>query len=112
MTATIEPVVDAMHQFVGGFHPDNGDDLEAFAADFGRLFTEAGAAIGNLASRLGSDFPVDARVVQAYEEMASTMAALSDLAADAYRVHREVHAKELERIEAPRPGEEMWDVRQ
>lgn len=106
-----EPVIEAFHQFIGGAHFDNAEEFETFAARFGDLFEEGGAAIATLASRLGHDFPIDAKVVQAYEEIASTCGAMKDLAADAYRTHRDAHEAELKRLESPRPGEEMWDVR-
>jgi hypothetical protein len=43
-------------------------------------------------------------------EIAATVAGMGDFAAEAHAIHRMAHAAEMERIENPRPHEELWDV--
>jgi hypothetical protein len=55
---------------------------------------------------------VDPAVTERLREIAATVSGMSDFAGEAHAIHRVAHAKELERIEDPRPGERMWDVAQ
>jgi hypothetical protein len=66
--------------------------------------------MNRLADRLGSEFPVHHAVIEHLHEMAATTAGLAEFAQEAHSIHRVAHAKELERIEEPRPNEQIWDV--
>jgi hypothetical protein len=106
----IDAAADMVEQQIGSWEPDNAVDLDLFLASLPRLFEAVSGSIGHVASRLGSDFPVDPAVTERLREIASTVAGMSDFAGEAHSIHRAAHARELERIEEPRPGEEFWDV--
>ena len=108
----IEAAAEAVEQYVGSWEPENAVDLDSFLAGLPRLFESVSGAIGHVATRLGSDFPVDPAVTERLREIASTVSGMSDFASEAHAIHRVAHARELERIESPRPGERMWDVAQ
>jgi hypothetical protein len=106
----IDAAADMVEQQIGTWEPDNAVDLDLFLSNLPRLFEAVSTSIGHVASRLGSDFPVDPAVTERLREIASTVAGMSEFAGEAHAIHRSAHAKELERIEDPRPGEQMWDV--
>jgi hypothetical protein len=108
----IDAAAEAVEQHVGSWEPENAVDLDLFLFRLPRLFEAVSGSIGHVASRLGAEFPVDPAVTERLREIASTVAGMSDFAAEAHALHRVEHAKELERIEEPRPGEQMWDVAQ
>jgi hypothetical protein len=106
----IDAAADMVEQQIGSWEPDNAVDLDLFLARLPRLFEAVSTSVGHVASRLGSDFPVDPAVTERLREIASTVAGMSEFAGEAHSIHRSAHARELERIEEPRPGEQMWDV--
>jgi hypothetical protein len=108
----IEAAAEAVEQHIGSWEPENALDLDLFLSSLPRLFESVSGSIGHVASRLGDEFPVDAAVTERLREIAATVRGMSDFAGEAHAIHRIVHAKELERIEEPRPGEQMWDVAQ
>ena len=108
----IDAVAEAVEQHIGSWEPENAFDLDTFLAGLPALFESVSGAIGHVASRLGDEFPVDPAVTERLREIAATVSGMSDFAGEAHAIHRVAHAKELERIEDPRPGERMWDVAQ
>lgn len=108
----IEAVTEAIDAHIGGFEPESGEDLDHFLAGLPGLYQSMGAALQRLADRFGDELPVHPAVRDHIGEMAATTAGLSEFADEAYRIHRTAHAKEMERLENPRPGEEIWDVKQ
>ena len=110
MVHHIDAAADMVEQQIGSWEPDDAADLDLFLASLPRLFEAVSTSIGHVASRLGSDFAVDPAVTERLREIASTVAGMSDFAGEAHSIHRAAHASELERIEAPRPGEQFWDV--
>jgi hypothetical protein len=106
----VHAAADMVEQQIGSWEPDSAVDLDLFLSSLPRLFEAVSTSIGHVASRLGSDFPVDPAVTERLREISSTVAGMADFAAEAHSIHRSAHATELERIEDPRPGEAMWDV--
>jgi hypothetical protein len=106
----IEAAAEAIEQNVGGWAPDNARDLDTFLSSLPRLFEALAGSLRYVADRLGSDFPVHPSIPEHLNDIASTVNGMSDYAGEAHALHRVAHAHELERIEEPRPGEQMWDV--
>ena len=111
MSSPIAAVTDAVNTHIGGFQPENGEDLDRFLGDLGQFFDDLGSNFIHLADRLGSDFPVNPAVIEAIRELGANAAAQSGVATETYVSHRKEHETEMKRYEEPRPGEEMWDVR-
>jgi hypothetical protein len=108
----IDAAAEAIEQHIGSWEPENAFDLDLFLSGLPRLFDSVSGSIGHVASRLGEEFPVHPAVTERLHEIAATVAGMSEFAADAHAIHRVVHEKEIERIEEPRPGEQIWDVTQ
>ncbi len=110
MSGHIDAAAEAISEFVGSWAPENALELDSFLAGLPGLFEALAAAVGGVAERLGSEFPVDPSVPDHLAEIAATVAGMGDFAAEAHAIHRTAHAAEMERIENPRPHEELWDV--
>lgn len=110
MSNHIDAAAEAIDQNIGAWQPDNALDLDQFLSGLPRLFESASEAISRVADTLGEQFPVDPAVTERLRELAVTAGGMADMAGEAHTVHRTAHAKELDRIENPRPGEQMWDV--
>ncbi|HUC59998.1 MAG TPA: hypothetical protein VMA95_21540 [Streptosporangiaceae bacterium] len=110
MSGQIDAAAEAIGEYVGGWEPESALELDSFLAGLPGLFEALAAAVGGVAERLGAEFPVDPSVTEHLAEIAATVAGMGDFAAEAHAIHRQAHAAEMERIENPRPHEELWDV--
>ena len=110
ISGQIDAAAEAITEYVGGWEPESAMDLDSFLAALPGLFEALAAAMASVAERLGSEFPVHPSVPEHLEEIAATVAGMGEFAAEAHAIHRIAHAAEMERIENPRPHEELWDV--
>jgi hypothetical protein len=110
MSGHIDAATEALSDYIGAWSPENALDLDSFLAGLPRLFEALAAAVAGVAERLGSEFPVHPSVPEHLEEIAATVAGMGEFAAEAHAIHRMAHAAEMDRIENPRPHEELWDV--
>ncbi|GAA1711030.1 hypothetical protein GCM10009745_68870 [Kribbella yunnanensis] len=108
--APIAQAVDAV-QAITAWEPESINDVDEFLTDLGDLYEALATTQANLAQRFGSDLPIGAPVVDHLSELASGAAALTDHAHQGRSIFRSFHEAEFERLENPRPNEEMWDVR-
>jgi len=67
-------------------------------------------ALRTYTTRLQGEYPIDPRVVEALGELYMAHAALVERAQQIAALFRQVHADDLRREEAPRPGEPLWNV--
>ena len=77
---------------------------------FGEVPTQVALAVRSYTMRLESDYPIHAAVVEKIQEYAIAEAQLKSIADEIGPLFRQVHAKDLERFEAPRTNEQAWDV--
>jgi hypothetical protein len=110
VSSHIDAAAEAVSEYIGAWAPENALDLDSFLAGLPRLFEALAAAMASVASRLGAEFPVHPSVPEHLDEIAATIAGMGEFAAEAHAIHRVAHADEMERIENPRPNEELWDV--
>ena len=110
MNSHIDAATEAVSESIGAWAPENALDLDSFLAGLPGLFEAVAASVASVAERLGSEFPVDPSVPDHLQEIAATVAGMGEYAAEAHAIHRLAHAAEMERIENPRPNEELWDV--
>jgi hypothetical protein len=106
----IDAAAEAIDQHVGSWEPENAVDLDQFLGSLPRLFESLSGSIQHVAERLGSEFPVEPVVAQRLHEIAVSISGMADFSGEAHAVHRVAHAREMERIENPRPNERLWDV--
>jgi hypothetical protein len=110
VTSHIDAATEAVSENIGAWAPENALDLDAFLAGLPLLFEAVAASVAGVAERLGSEFPVDPSVPEHLQEIAATVAGMGEFAGEAHAIHRIAHAAEMDRIENPRPNEELWDV--
>jgi len=67
-------------------------------------------AIRTYTMRLQGEYPIAPSVVEALGELYMAHAALVEKAREIAQHFRQVHADDLRREEAPRPGEPLWNV--
>lgn len=108
-TAPIEQAAEAIGA-VGAWEPESITEIDQFLDDLGSLYEALAATQANLAQRFASDLPIGRPVVEYMSELASGAAALTDHASQGRAIFRSHHEGEFERLENPRPHEEMWDV--
>jgi hypothetical protein len=110
VTSHIDAAAEAVSEHIGSWEPENALALDAFLQGLPRLFEAVASSVGHVAERLGSEFPVHPSIPEHLREIAATVAGMSEFAGEAHHIHRVAHAKEMERIEDPRPNERLWDV--
>lgn len=109
-TAPIESAAEAILA-ISSWEPENITEVDNFLQDLGQLYEALATTQANLAQRFQSDLPIGSAVVEHLSELASAAASLTDHANQARGIFRSQHAEEFERLENPRPREELWDVR-
>jgi len=62
------------------------------------------------ASTIQESIPVNGEFAEAINDFAATQARQAERIREAGLVFRRTHQDELRRIDAPRPGEEKWDI--
>ena len=67
-------------------------------------------AIRTYTQRLDDDYPLHPAVISKLQEVYAAQAQLRSLAEEVGPLYRQVHAKDLEREEAPRRNEHLWNV--
>lgn len=110
MSSHIDAATEAVSEYIGAWAPESALDLDSFLSGLPRLFDTLAAAVSGVAERLTAEFPIHPSVPEHLEEIAATVAGMSEFAAEAHAIHLVAHAAEMERIENPRPNEELWDV--
>lgn len=108
MSGHIDNATEALST-LGSWQPENATDINAFLERLPEVTESLGSAISSIADTLGSDNPVDVQVADKLREIASAIAGTSDLTAEAHSTFRSAHEDDLNRLENPRPGEELWD---
>ena len=106
ISAAAEEVTSAM----AGFDPANLKELEGIFPDLKELFDGLATGIRGLSAKYGDELPVKPVVAEAIAEIAATCAGLSAATEEAHGTFRSAHADEIERIENPRPNEQVWDT--
>jgi hypothetical protein len=109
-SSPVEAAAEAVAQHIGGFTPESAGELDRFLQELPQLFERTAEALAQLADRFGADLPVHPSVHEHLRELAAVSAGGAEFAEEAWSLHRTMHERELERIENPRPGEDLWDV--
>jgi hypothetical protein len=108
VSTPIDAAVEALTVHIGGFEPQNVAELDAFLGKLGELYEAQANALVQVGDRFASDMPIEASVHEHLREMASSLAALTDWAAQAHQIYRLAHAEELARLENQRTNEQFW----
>lgn len=103
-------VADAIDEHIGGWEPQNATDIFQFLAGLEPMCSHLGMALGNAADRLGSDYPLDQAVVGHLQEMAALAVNLGAWGESAHSLARAAHENDLQRLENPRPNEQVFDI--
>lgn len=105
----LQQLSEEMHAAAAGYKPTG---MLEWGMDMQSLET----VLGNVAQVLralesGADnLPVNPAVKATLGSVAALQQSCSSAAADIHATFRAVHATELDRLENPRPDEQMWDV--
>lgn len=109
--SAVAAAAEAVREHLEGWEPENGEQFDQFVSELPRLFDAIGMAFHHVGDKMGSDYPIDPNVTAHLQELGAHVAAMSSMAEETYRIHRQQHETEMRRIEDPRPGEPLWDVR-
>lgn len=101
---------EAIQQGIGGFEPENVEDLGAFLQALPAVYEALASGLNRVADRFGDEYPLHPAVVEHIRELGSHAAGQHEYAAEAHHVFTTTHQDDLERLENPRPGEEFMDV--
>jgi hypothetical protein len=109
-SSPVGAAAEAIRDNIGGFNPANATQLDNFLLELPQLFEETAKALADLASRFESELPIHPSVAEHIKELAAVSGGAAEYAEEGYALHRTAHDRELDRIENPRPHEEVWDV--
>lgn len=114
MAGMISPIQQAAEAVTAGFanfNPENATDLMGMFEGLSPFFEELASLLDVLARKSEDELPVHPTVNEGLREIVATLTGLRDHAEELNGIFREAHKTEIERIENPRPQEELWDVR-
>jgi hypothetical protein len=106
----IQEAAEAVTAGFAGFEPQNATDLRTMFSDFPDFYGELARGVGILADKFDGELPVHPSVAEGIREMVATLAGLRDHADELNGMFKQAHEKELQRLDEPRPQEELWDV--
>lgn len=89
------------------------EDMWKVSADLTQLpdvFASVALALRTYTLRLEGDFPLHSQVVDALSDLYSGLSAIAQEAQEISPLFRRVHEDDLRRDEAPRTGENKWNV--
>ena len=108
----MEPLTEAITEHLGGWMPESHTEAEEFFQNgLPSVFEALGEALARLSQTLPGEKPLDNSLTETLGEMGSTIGGFADVAREMHPLYRSAHETEINRLENPRPGEEMWDVR-
>lgn len=110
MSSAIDAVTEAVHTHIGGFHPENVEDLRDFLDSLPGVFEGINEALTNMAGNFSDTLPLRQTVNEMLTELGSSIAGLADQAREIRPAYEREHEEELRRIDEPAPGEEFHDV--
>jgi hypothetical protein len=93
-----------------GYEPE---DMWVIGKDLRQLpdvFASVGMALRTYAQRLEGDYPINPQVVEQIGQLYAGLGALAQAAQEVEPLFRTLHAEDLKREEAPRVGEQKWNV--
>lgn len=114
-TMSGHPIVDAWLEAgaaIASYEPENAKDLESFLKALESANQEQAGHFNTLADRMTDEMPIDTTVADSMREYGSAHSQLAEYGAAVHSAFRAAHEDELERLENPRPREEMWDKTQ
>lgn len=105
-----DAVTEAISEHIGAWEPSSATDIHRFLDALPAIHETLAEALAAVADRLDAATPVDTAVCEHLRELAAASAGHAELARESVHLFRARHEPELERIENPRAGEEMFDV--
>lgn len=108
----LDSVNDAIDTAMGGFEPENVEDLGSWLEGLPGIYERLSGALTTVADRFVEEFPIHPDVAEHLREMASGAAGQQEYAAEAHGIFRTSHEADLDRLENPRAGEEFMDASQ
>ncbi len=106
----ITAAAEAVTEGFANFDPHNAADLMGMFETMPDFFEELARALNVLAQKSEDELPIHPATQEGIREIAAVLGGLHDQAGELNKLFRETHAKEIERIEEPRPQEQLWDV--
>lgn len=110
MSHSLQDTAEAIEQGIGGFEPENANDLGDFLKALPDVHEAQASAYNRQAEQLADGQPVHPAVIEHLRELASQSDGLREYAAETHHIWATAHEAELQRLEEPRPNESLWDV--
>lgn len=102
---------EAVQQDLGNYHPEHIIELRPFfSTELPEFFGTLAGSIGAMADRFREELPLHQQIPEHIQEMAGVLAGLRDKAQELSALFENLHKDDLNRLDEPRPGEQMWDV--
>jgi hypothetical protein len=105
------PAADDMYGRAVTFQPEGMLEFIAQMETLSGPLVQVAAAVTLLASKASSEFPLNPAVGEQLAQVGAGMARAAAAADEIGPLIRKLHTADLERLEKPRAGEHMWDVR-
>jgi hypothetical protein len=86
----IEALKEMIQEQLGGYEPENGDDLDGFIGGLADLPRTMGSSVRQAADKW-RDEHIHGSAIEAVNEFGGTMSSTGDAADDAFETHRQRH---------------------
>lgn len=90
--------------------PGNAEEMVATMATLGPILDAVGRGIDTVHATAVNQLPLHPAVADAIGQIGQNQRAASSLAGEAHSLFRRIHERDIARVEAPRVGEDRWNV--
>lgn len=112
MSTPISNATEELQQSMKAWQPQNVADYRSLFRDLPDLIETIKDGFSGIEGTLSDGTPIAQPVVEHIAEMIPVLSGLQEHAEELGKMFEALHAKELERIDNPRAGEEHFDVTQ
>jgi hypothetical protein len=110
MAGPLADAGEAVARALGSFQPENVQDFRDVFASLTDFFDIVAQGLNNMADHMDNEEAVSPAIGEGFREMVAGAGGLYAQAEELQSTFETAHADKLDRIDNPRPAEEMWDV--
>lgn len=109
MATPISQAAEEIQGAIAGWQPENIEDLRGMMTDVGALVRALSGGVETIAAKCRDELPVHNSITEHIEQIIPALNGIADHADELPGLFEKLHEHDVERVDNPRPGEEIMD---